>query len=67
MFPETREASTGVPMRAASAMTLAPPSITELTTSRWLFAIQASARACVTPPSQRKRGSCFANWRASSA
>ena len=52
-FPETRDAMTGVPTRAASAITLAPPSITELTTSTWLRASQASARECVTLPSQR--------------
>jgi hypothetical protein len=32
-----------VPMRAASAITLAPPSMTELTTSTWLLAIHERA------------------------
>ena len=53
MFPDMREASTGVPMRAASATTLAPPSMSELTTSTWLRAIQPSARPCGMPPTQR--------------
>jgi len=52
-LPDTREAMTGVPILAASAITLAPPSITELTTSRWLRASQPSARACDTPPIHR--------------
>ena len=52
-LPGTREASTGVPIRAASAMTFAPPSMTELTTSAWLLASQPSARPCGSAPSQR--------------
>jgi len=52
-LPETRDASTGVPMRAASQITLAPPSMTELTTRTWLRRIQPSATACGRPPTQR--------------
>jgi hypothetical protein len=48
-----REAITGVPMRAASQITFAPPSMSELTTSTWLVAIQCSARRCGRLPSQR--------------
>jgi hypothetical protein len=52
-FPGTRDATTGTPARAASQITFAPPSIRELTTSRWLRASQASARECGTPPTHR--------------
>ena len=51
--PDMREASTGVPMRAASAITLAPPSITELTTSTWLAPSRRARVPCGRPPSQR--------------
>ena len=52
-LPSTREASTGTPSRAASAMTFAPPSMRELTTSTWLRASQPSVRPWGMPPSQR--------------
>lgn len=52
-LPDIREAITGVPMRAASEMTFAPPSMRELTTRTWLEAIQRKAFSCGTLPSQR--------------
>jgi hypothetical protein len=53
MFPETRDAITGTPAAAASQMTLAPPSIRELSTSAWLRESQRSAAQCGTFPNHR--------------
>jgi len=53
MFPETRDAITGTPAAAASQMTLAPPSMRELTTSAWLRASRRIACQWGMFPSQR--------------
>jgi len=52
-FPETRDAIAGTPAAAASQMTLAPPSMRELSTSAWLRESQRNACQCGMFPSQR--------------
>ena len=50
------DANTGKPARQASETTFAPPSITELITINWLFAINCRVRVLSSSPSQWKRG-----------